>query len=834
MTDIPDSNTDPLGRDFPGWARPLRPLVDLASKLDWSLQAKLRSSFLIGAALLLGLGVLNFAVIYRMSDRVSDLTGLQSQADGARQLKFLLSEQNHHTAAAFIEGVGSNVFDVSVVRSAFEIQLAELRATSSPEAAALLEVIRGADAIYAESGRRVMTLLSGGNPERALAVHLEEEYGASAALSAAVDDLVEFTSSRATAATASFAGDRQFLVTMVAVFSVGSVVLALVLGYVLSWSIIRPVRGINAVVGAVASGDYTRQAEVSNQDEFGVLTHNVNKMSVRLAEVYAELDTELLAREKAQEDLASAGEVALASSQAKSEFLANMSHEIRTPMNAIIGMAELLSETPLSTEQERYVNIFQAAGQSLLALVNDILDLSKAEAGRFRIEHLPFDLHQLISETVAMLAPRAEEKGLEIRYSIADDVRTALVGDSLRVRQVLTNLIGNAIKFTEAGHIELLIENDPEGKVPGALALRVSDTGVGIPKEKLQLVFEPFTQADSSVTRMYGGTGLGLAISERLVGLIGGRIWAESTVGEGTTFHFTLRFGTQIDRPEPEQARTTHLAGLKALVVDEDATNRKILGEMLDMLGASTVDSTSSENALRKFDAAQELGDPYSLIVLSDLVHRTDSLGIAERIRRDRPAKDVTILMLASNTYGAMATRAQNLGVAYYLAKPVKQPELLFAVASALDDHLEPQPLESMPSLDSPGIPQGDVRVLLVEDSPDNRLLIQAYLKGLPYALDMAENGKVAVEKYTSGEYDLVLMDVQMPVMDGYAATGVIRRMEKEEGRQQMPIIALTANALQEDMQKSLDAGCTAHLSKPITKAGLLQTLTDVISPAAA
>ena len=539
------------------------------------------------------------------------------------------------------------------------------------------------------------------------------------------------------------------------------------------------------------------------------------------------VEHQLAERTRAGEELQRARDEAVEANRAKSEFLSRMSHELRTPLNAIIGMADLLSESELNKEERRYVRVLARAGDGLATLVNDILDLSKVEARQLNFEKISFDLDEVVEDAASFLAIRAHENGLELNSHVTSDMPTAVVGDPVRLRQVLFNLMGNAIKFTEKGEVELHVEADPESNERGHVLFRVSDTGIGIPQDRLESVFESFTQVDASTTRKFGGTGLGLAICTRLVELMGGRIWVESRVGEGSTFYFTARFETQAEPSRREALPGVDLTRVKTLVVDDNATNRMILREMLAVRGAVVTEAEDGLHALAELDRARNEEKPYQLVLLDQRMPEMDGYQVAQQIKDNPRFAGMTILMLTSDSIKGDIKRSQELGISGHLAKPVSRSELLAEITTAMG-LMEDR--EGVPkSVQGPALPGGHsaLSILLVEDNEDNRFQVESYLKETACQLDVAENGEVGVSKFKSGTYDLVLMDIQMPVMDGYTATRVIRKWEKDNAMRTTPIIAFTAHALKEEVIESLEAGCTGHISKPVKKAHFLEAISE-------
>lgn len=512
--------------------------------------------------------------------------------------------------------------------------------------------------------------------------------------------------------------------------------------------------------------------------------------------------------EEQTKELAVARDQALEAVKIKADFLASMSHEIRTPLNAITGMADLLAETKLNEEQNKYVDVFRKAGDALLSLVNDILDLSKLEAEQLQLEEIPFNLFELLEETSDIYALKAAEKNIDLICDIDLKLKRYRIGDPSRLRQIILNLISNAIKFTEKGNIVIHVtklENEDK-----ALSFCVSDTGIGIKKDKLDSIFASFTQADSSTTRKYGGTGLGLTISKRLVEMMEGEIWVESIYGEGSDFYFTVKLPLQ-EKSLEKKIFSKHLS---IAVIDENELSAKVLENILCEFSAEVKKYTAT-------NSFSEMMESHDLFFIESMFFLENKDFILSSID-----KEALILYIKPDVFNQHFQTLKREGVSGFLHKPVKinkvyevvEAKIGTASSKEVDETIELTPINVH-----------RYKILLVEDNPDNRLLIQAYLKKMPYDIVEAENGEIALSLFKKDNFDLVLMDVQMPVMDGHTATRLIREYEITHSKQQTPIISLTAHAIKEEIDKCFDAGCNMHLSKPVKKALLNEMIKDLL-----
>ena len=576
-----------------------------------------------------------------------------------------------------------------------------------------------------------------------------------------------------------------------------------------------------------------RTREVTGQKKDGStfpVEISVSEMKLENQTSFIGIVRDISQRKQIEQELIQARETAEKANRSKSDFLAVMSHEIRTPMNGILGMTQVVMDSELTQEQLDNLELVNYSAESLLSLINDILDFSKIEAGKLDLDYSDFRIRERLKEVVQSLSGRASQKNLELILRVEPDVPEVVVGDLGRLRQIIVNLIGNSIKFTEEGKITLEVRLESEDKDRVELRFDVADTGIGMPREKLDLIFNPFTQVDSSSTRKYGGTGLGLAIVSQLVDLMMGRIWVTSELGKGSSFHFTCRFGV---RRGVGEVGDTHdpdlLKGLRVLVVDDNATNRKIFLKILEKWSMNCIMAGSAHEAIDILGSSHASGNKISIALIDVMMPGMDGFGLAEKIRNDPDLEGLKIIMMTSTMSEGGSDRCIELGIGAYLRKPVSQADLFHTIAMALYPEKLNRPMTDDPSGVQTLEPLAPIKVLLAEDNPVNQKMARLTLEKKGHIVTIAENGRQAIEKSGTEEFDIILMDVQMPEVDGLEATRAIRAREKGSGKR-IPIVAMTAHAVKGDEEMCLDAGMDGYVSKPISRSQLFETIRKVIS----
>ncbi len=688
---------------------------------------------------------------------------------------------------------------------------------STAEGNALLEKIQASRAAYFVSFLEVADLIEEGRPEAAADLMNSKTFPALDTLLENIRALVDLQKQQVIDAGAQAQHDIESSRALMIGLGLAALIVGIAFAAWATRSITAPLEEAVGIAKRVADGDLASMIEVTSRDETGQLLQALKDMTHSLA---------------AQESLRRAVEAAEDATKMKSDFLANMSHEIRTPMNGIIGMTHLALQTELTTKQRNYLEKVDAAAKNLLGIINDILDFSKIEAGKLDFEHTDFYLEDVMEQVADLSVVKAQDKGLELLFDIAPDVPTGLVGDSLRLGQVIINLTNNAIKFTEKGEITIAIRKLAVDGGQVRLRFEVRDTGVGLTEVQRAKLFNAFTQADTSTTRKYGGTGLGLTICKRLVEMMDGSIGVDSEAGVGSTFYFDAQFGLQTE--QQPVAATDDVLGLRILVVDDNASAREIFLSMLSSFKCSASAVGSGAEALAALQQAQREGKPYGLVLMDWQMQGMNGIEAIKRIRaNDKLSKTPAFVMVTAYSRDELLEQAQDVQIDGLLTKPVSPSTLLDSILSAFGKEIVRRPRKQQRHADYQEAEKavGGAYLLLVDDNQVNQELAQEILEDAGIRIDIANNGAEALQKIAQADYDGVLMDCQMPVMDGYTAT---RKLREDARFASLPVIAMTANAMVSDREKCLAAGMNDFIAKPIAVDQLFTTLARWIKPRAA